>query len=93
MRRGALACALALMTGGAQAAQAAPELPLGPRSLDERRSSAQLTPAVRWTRIVREGGPWRLNVLSIAPRPGSSFATCPARCWTEAGPAAALPIV
>jgi hypothetical protein len=44
----------------------AAELPLGPRSLDERRSVAQVTPGVRWTRIVREGGPWKVNVLTVA---------------------------
>ena len=48
-------------------ASAAAELPLGPRSLDERRSSAELAPGVRWTRIAREGGPWRVNVLRIDP--------------------------
>lgn len=67
MTRRALACSMALLACGTEAAGAAPELPLGPRTLDERRSSAQLTSAVRWTRIVREGGPWRLNVLSVAP--------------------------
>jgi Phosphodiester glycosidase len=46
---------------------AAAELPLGPRSLDERRSVARVAPGVRWTRIVREGGPWRVNVLAVAP--------------------------
>jgi Phosphodiester glycosidase len=46
---------------------AAAELPLGPRSLDERRSVARVAPGVRWTRIVREGGPWRVNVLTVAP--------------------------
>lgn len=66
MRPRTLAVIVLALAGGADVAQAAPELPLGPRSLDERRSSAQLTPAVRWTRISREGGPWRLNVLSIA---------------------------
>jgi hypothetical protein len=49
------------------AASAAAELPLGPRSLDERRSGVSVAPGVRWTRIVREGGPWRVNVLSVAP--------------------------
>ena len=67
MTRRALALIVVALAGGAEAAQAAPELPLGPRALDERRSSARLTPSVRWTRIVREGGPWRVNVLSIAP--------------------------
>jgi hypothetical protein len=46
---------------------AAAELPLGPRSLDERRSSAELTPGVHWTHIERDGGPWRVDVLRVAP--------------------------
>jgi hypothetical protein len=41
--------------------------------VDERRSSAQVTPSVRWTRISREGGPWRVNVLSMEPE-GRYFA-------------------
>ena len=45
----------------------AADLPLGPKSLDERRSVSRVAPGVRWTRIVREGGPWRLNVLTVAP--------------------------
>jgi hypothetical protein len=56
-----------LLAGAPQVASAAPELPLGTRALDERRSSVQLTPTVRWTRISREGGPWRVNVLSVEP--------------------------
>jgi phosphodiester glycosidase len=44
----------------------AADLPLGPRSLDERRSVSRVAPGVRWTRIVREGGPWRVNVLTVA---------------------------
>ena len=67
MRRRALALIVVALAGGAEAAQAAPELPLGRRALDEHRSIARLTPSVRWIRIVREGGPWRVNVLSIAP--------------------------
>ena len=63
----ALALVVVALAVGAEAAQGAPELPLGPRALDEHRSSARLAPSVRWTRIVREGGPWRVNVLSIAP--------------------------
>ena len=58
---------LAVACLGCSAPAAAAELPLGPRSLDERRSSATLAPGVRWTSIVRSGGPWRVNVLSIAP--------------------------
>ena len=52
------------LAGPATAATA--ELPLGPRSLDERRAVSKVAPGVRWTRIVRQGGPWRVNVLSIA---------------------------
>ncbi|HYN51444.1 MAG TPA: hypothetical protein VES62_11010, partial [Thermoleophilaceae bacterium] len=80
MRPRALALVVVALAGGAEVAQAAPELPLGPRSLDERRSSAQLTPAVRWTRISREGGPWRLNVVSIAP--GTQVQVVPAGAAT-----------
>jgi hypothetical protein len=47
---------------------AARELPLGSRSLDERRASVELAPGVTWTRIVRGGGPWRLHVLSVDRR-------------------------
>jgi hypothetical protein len=52
---------------GLAAADAAAELPLGSRSLHERRTKAELAPGVSWTRIVRSGGPWRLNVLSMDP--------------------------
>jgi len=66
----AVALALALVLAAAlppvgRVASAA-ELPLGPGSLDERRAGAQVAPGVRWTRIVREGGPWRVNVLRVA---------------------------
>jgi hypothetical protein len=54
----------------------AAELPLGPRSLDERRSVSRVAPGVRWTRIVREGGPWRVNVLAVAP--GARVVAAPA---------------
>jgi hypothetical protein len=53
-----------LALAGAAPARAA-ELPLGSRSLDETRERAQVAPGLRWTRIEREGGPWRLNVLEI----------------------------
>ena len=76
MARRAVALLVVVLAGAPQAARSAPELPLGPRSLDERRSSAQLTPAVRWTRILREGGPWRVNVLRIAP--GAPVVVAPA---------------
>jgi hypothetical protein len=50
------------------AALAARELPLGSRSLDERRASVRVAPGVTWTRIVRGGGPWRVHVLSVDRR-------------------------
>jgi hypothetical protein len=56
---------LALLVAGSPAAAPAAELPLGSRSLDERRESATVAPGVRWTSIAREGGPWRVNVLTI----------------------------
>jgi phosphodiester glycosidase len=55
---------VALLSPAPPAASA--ELPLGPRSFDERRSTSRVAPGVRWTRIVRDGGPWRVNVLSVA---------------------------
>jgi Phosphodiester glycosidase len=57
-------------------AAGAADLPLGPRSLDERRSVSRVAPGVRWTRIVREGGPWRVNVLTVAA--GARVAAAPA---------------
>jgi hypothetical protein len=65
--RRALTGLVVLLASASQVAWAPPELPLGPKALDERRSSVQVTPTVRWTRISREGGPWRVNVLSIEP--------------------------
>lgn len=61
------ACATVVATGALLMAPStvAAELPLGSRSLDERRESALVAPGVRWTSIVREGGPWRVNVLVI----------------------------
>jgi hypothetical protein len=41
------------------------DLPLGSPRLDERRTVIQVAPGVTWTRIVREGGPWRVHVLTI----------------------------
>ena len=64
MRRGA-GILLALLATGSPGAALAAELPLGSRSLDERRDSATVAPGVRWTSIAREGGPWRVNVLTI----------------------------
>jgi hypothetical protein len=46
----------------------AAELPLGKRSLDEQRTRVTVAPGLRWTSIVREGGPWRLNALTIDRR-------------------------
>jgi hypothetical protein len=57
-------------------AAGASDLPLGPRSLDERRSVSRVAPGVRWTRIVREGGPWRVNVLTVAA--GARLVAAPA---------------
>jgi hypothetical protein len=59
------ACAAILLAAAAPAAATAAELPLGPRSLDEQRERVDVAPGVRWTSIAREGGPWRVNVLSI----------------------------
>ena len=48
---------------------AAAELPLGPRSLEERRVTTRLAPGLAWTRIARgttaRGPRWRLHVLAI----------------------------
>ena len=62
MRRtlAAAAVGLALL-----APQARAELPLGPQAFSERSSSQRLAPGVRLTRIVRSGGPWRVNVLTV----------------------------
>ena len=64
MKPAAAAGLVLLALAGAAPARAA-ELPLGSRSLDETRERAQVAPGLRWTRIEREGGPWRLNVLEI----------------------------
>jgi Phosphodiester glycosidase len=56
---------LCLLAAGSPGAALAAELPLGSRSLDERRESVTVAPGVRWTSIAREGGPWRVNVLTI----------------------------
>jgi hypothetical protein len=63
----ALLCAAAPAAAGP-----ADELPLGPRSLDERRTTSDVAPGVTWTRIVRGSarrrpGPWRVHVLRVAP--------------------------
>ena len=64
-RAAALLGTLLVVLGIAQDGAAAAELPLGSRALDERRATARVTPGLTWTRIVREGGPWRVNVLRI----------------------------
>lgn len=56
---------LCLLAAGSPGAALAAELPLGSRSLDERRESVSVAPGVRWTSIAREGGPWRVNVVTI----------------------------
>lgn len=61
----ALIAATLLAVAPANAVSA--ELPLGSPSLDERRDRVTVAPGVRWTSIVREGGPWRVNVLTIVP--------------------------
>jgi Phosphodiester glycosidase len=76
------ALGLLLVPGLASAA----ELPLGPRSLDERRTSVAVAPGVRWTRIVREGGPWRVEVLSVAP--SARVLAAPAAMGRRARPSA-----
>jgi hypothetical protein len=94
VNRWAVACLVVVLSAAPQTARATPELPLGPRSLDERRSSARLTPAVRWTRIVREGGPWRVNVLRIAPGAGVTVAPAGGSVGVRARPSAiARPLV
>jgi hypothetical protein len=60
-----VATLVVLLLASAPLAARAAELPLGSRSLDERRERATVAPGVRWTTIVREGGPWRVNVLAI----------------------------
>ncbi|HEY1274709.1 MAG TPA: hypothetical protein VGF25_07355, partial [Thermoleophilaceae bacterium] len=63
-----LLCVLVLAAAAALPAPARAELPLGPRSLDEKRVTRTPAPGVVWTRIARTGGPWRVNVLAIDPR-------------------------
>ncbi len=64
-----------LVPTGSEPARAA-DLPLGPRSVKERRSTVAVAPGIKLTRIVRGGrardrrryGPWRLRVLTIDRR-------------------------
>ena len=62
------AALLGVLLASAPGGAAAAELPLGSRALDERRAVARVAPGVTWTRIVRRGGPWRVNVLRIDRR-------------------------
>ncbi|MDX6699535.1 MAG: hypothetical protein QOE65_2932 [Solirubrobacteraceae bacterium] len=59
-----LAALVVGLAAGAAPARAA-DLPLGPRSADERRTTITVAPGISWTRIVRGGGPWRLHVVTI----------------------------
>ncbi|HEX2231964.1 MAG TPA: phosphodiester glycosidase family protein [Thermoleophilaceae bacterium] len=63
MRAASLLAAAALLavTPGASAAG----LPLGPGSLREGRATVRIATGITWTRIVRSGGPWRVNVLTV----------------------------
>lgn len=61
-----LGCLLALRL--VLAPVSAAELPLGPRSLEERRATSVLAAGVAFTTIVRSGpggGPWRVRVLRV----------------------------
>ena len=67
-----LACCAALLFA---ASAGASELPLGPRSLDERRTRSAVAPDVTRTHIVRGrashggvAGPWRVDVLRVGRR-------------------------
>lgn len=55
---------LALVLAAAAPARAA-DLPLGPASLDERRTTTAVAPGIAWTRIVRAGGPWRVHAVTV----------------------------
>jgi exopolysaccharide biosynthesis protein len=60
-----LVLALILVALAASAPARAADLPLGPRSLDERRTTTAVAPGIVWTRIVRGGGPWRVHAVTI----------------------------
>ena len=62
----------ALVLALASAATASAALPLGPRSLEERRTEMAVAPGLTWTHIVRgrpsrsgAAGPWRVDVLRV----------------------------
>lgn len=57
-----------LVAAGVLAAPASATLPLGSPSLRETRSEARVAAGVSLTKIVRSGGPWRVNVLTIDRR-------------------------
>jgi hypothetical protein len=67
----AVLLALAALAATPPAAPAS-DLPLGPRSLDERRTTLVVAPGVTWTHIFRKRGlftgPWRVDVLTIDRR-------------------------
>ena len=67
-----LAAAVVLLLGAVPAP--AKELPLGSRTLDERRTRTAVAPGVSLTRIARgrvstggTAGPWRVDVLTVGP--------------------------
>jgi Phosphodiester glycosidase len=62
--RAAALLAIAALLAAAPTAGAA-GLPLGPGSLAETRATMRVASGVTWTRIVRSGGPWRVNVLTV----------------------------
>jgi hypothetical protein len=66
LRRAALLAATVLAAATPPASAAG--LPLGPGSLAETRATMRVAPGVTWTRIVRSGGPWRVNVLTVDRR-------------------------
>jgi hypothetical protein len=59
------ALAASLVSASLLAAPARAELPLGPSAFSERTKTVDLAEGLSWTRIVRGGGPWRVNVLAI----------------------------
>lgn len=68
MSRGRPALAAGVVLALAIAGPARAELPLGPSSFHERSKTVDLVVGLSWTRIVRSGGPWRVNVLAIDRR-------------------------
>jgi exopolysaccharide biosynthesis protein len=58
------------LIAAASAAVTPAELPLGPASLHEQRTTRQIADGVRWTHITRrgKGGPFRVDVLAVDDR-------------------------